>query len=101
MKLGLMTAALPGLSLEQLAAWASESNFEMLEIACSFGISKKIALDAVAKMAAGAAKTMTDSDLSAAQVVDLIPVKPFKDEEENIREKYRAKLNGIMQKLKG
>ena len=34
MKLGLMTAALPALSLEQLAAWASENGFEMLEIAC-------------------------------------------------------------------
>jgi hypothetical protein len=34
MKLGLMTAALPALSLEQVAAWASENGFEMLEIAC-------------------------------------------------------------------
>jgi sugar phosphate isomerase/epimerase len=34
MKLGLMTAALPQLSLEQLAAWASANRFQMLEIAC-------------------------------------------------------------------
>ena len=34
MKLGLMSAALPDLTLEQLAAWASKSGFEMLEIAC-------------------------------------------------------------------
>ena len=34
MKLGLMTAAFPDLSLDQLAAWASENGFEMLEIAC-------------------------------------------------------------------
>ncbi len=34
MKLGLMSAALPRLSLEQLAAWASENGFEMLELAC-------------------------------------------------------------------
>lgn len=34
MKLGLMTAALPGLSLRDLAAWASNSGFGMLEIAC-------------------------------------------------------------------
>lgn len=34
MKLGLMTAALPGLSLGDLAAWASNSGFGMLEIAC-------------------------------------------------------------------
>lgn len=34
MKLGLMSAALPQLSLEQLAAWASQNRFGMLEIAC-------------------------------------------------------------------
>jgi sugar phosphate isomerase/epimerase len=34
MKLGLMTAAFPALSLEQVAAWALENGFGMLEIAC-------------------------------------------------------------------
>ncbi|MEA4906369.1 MAG: sugar phosphate isomerase/epimerase [Chloroflexi bacterium] len=34
MKLGLFTAALPGLSLEEVARWAAENGFESLEIAC-------------------------------------------------------------------
>jgi sugar phosphate isomerase/epimerase len=34
MKLGLLTAAFPRLSLERVAAWASASGFEMLEVAC-------------------------------------------------------------------
>jgi len=34
MKLGLMTAALPSLSLDELAAWASGEGFQALEIAC-------------------------------------------------------------------
>ena len=34
MKLGLMTAALPTMALPDLAAWAAESGFGMLEIAC-------------------------------------------------------------------
>ena len=34
MKLGLLTAAFPRLSLERVARWASGSAFEMLEIAC-------------------------------------------------------------------
>lgn len=34
MKLGLMSAAFPGWSLEKLAAWAVENGFEMLELAC-------------------------------------------------------------------
>ena len=34
MKLGLLTAAFPDLSLEQVAAWASGEGFDLLEIAC-------------------------------------------------------------------
>ena len=34
MKIGVMTAAFPDLSLEELATWAADSGFEMLEIAC-------------------------------------------------------------------
>ncbi|MER3417448.1 MAG: AP endonuclease [Gemmataceae bacterium] len=34
MKLGLMSAAFPSMSLEELAAWASENGFQMLELAC-------------------------------------------------------------------
>jgi sugar phosphate isomerase/epimerase len=34
MKLGLLTAAFPTLSLAEVAAWASENGFEALEIAC-------------------------------------------------------------------
>jgi sugar phosphate isomerase/epimerase len=34
MKLGLMSAALPDLTLEELAAWAAANRFGMLEIAC-------------------------------------------------------------------
>ncbi|MCP9485162.1 MAG: sugar phosphate isomerase/epimerase [Gaiellaceae bacterium MAG52_C11] len=34
MKLGLLTAAFPNLSLEEIAAWAAEEGFEALEVAC-------------------------------------------------------------------
>jgi sugar phosphate isomerase/epimerase len=34
MKLGLMSAAFPAMSLEQLAEWAAGNGFEMLEVAC-------------------------------------------------------------------
>ncbi len=34
MKLGFLTAALPGLSLEEAAKWGAESGFEAIEIAC-------------------------------------------------------------------
>lgn len=34
MKLGMLTACLPGLSLESIAAWAAELGYEALEVAC-------------------------------------------------------------------
>jgi sugar phosphate isomerase/epimerase len=34
MKIGVMSAAFPNTSLEDLATWASDSGFEMLELAC-------------------------------------------------------------------
>jgi sugar phosphate isomerase/epimerase len=34
MKLGIFTAAFPGKSLEEVAAWAAENQFETLELAC-------------------------------------------------------------------
>lgn len=34
MKLGLLTAALPNLTLEEVAEWAATNGFEMLEVAC-------------------------------------------------------------------
>ncbi len=34
MKLGLMSAALPGMDLARLATWAAQSGYQMLEIAC-------------------------------------------------------------------
>src|SRR5215210_360582 len=34
MKLGFLTAALPGLSLEECAYWGANNGFEMIEIAC-------------------------------------------------------------------
>src|SRR5687768_13164413 len=33
-KLGLLTAAFPDLTLDEVAAWASPEGFEMLEVAC-------------------------------------------------------------------
>ena len=34
MKLGFLTAALPGMTLEEVAGWSAESGFGMLEVAC-------------------------------------------------------------------
>jgi len=75
--------------------------YEILGIAKSFGLSHEKALEGVSKMAAGAARTMMESGLSPEEVMDLIPARPFEDEEANIKKIYRTKLEGIFEKLKG
>jgi pyrroline-5-carboxylate reductase len=43
---------------------------------------------------------MRDAGLDAAQVMDLIPVKPLADVEPTLLEAYRTKLKAIFEKIK-
>jgi len=74
---------------------------EINELAKSFGLSEKEAAKAISKMTKGAIKTLFDSGLKPAEVVDLVPVKPIGEDEPGIRETYRSKLTALYGKLKG
>ena len=52
-------------------------------------------------MAANTIDLLYDSGMSYEQVVDLIPVKPLGEHEEEIRNIYRTKLTGLHNKLTG
>jgi pyrroline-5-carboxylate reductase len=75
--------------------------YELEELGKTFGMTSIEAKESLAKMLRGTLKTMTDSGLSPAEVMDLIPVKPIGEEEANIRNIYRTKLQGLYSKLKG
>lgn len=75
--------------------------YELQELGKTFGMTHKDIKDGLTKMVKGALKTMTDSGLSPSEVMDLIPVKPLGEEEANIRNMYRTKLQGLYSKLKG
>src|SRR5437879_11711861 len=69
MKLGLLTAAFPDLSLEQVARWAHENGSEALEIACwptSGGARRRSAgvshIDAASFDTRAARQTLTQHD---------------------------------------
>ena len=49
----------------------------------------------------GAGRPSTDRASPPIEVIDLIPVKPLGEEEANIRNIYRTKLQGLYSKLKG
>lgn len=76
--------------------------FQMVELARlgeSFGLSSDEASQAVLSMAAGAVKTMKESGLNPADVIDLIPVKPMNEHEEAIRGMYGRSLTELYGKL--
>jgi pyrroline-5-carboxylate reductase len=74
--------------------------YEMEEIGRSFGLSRSASREAVAMMAEGAIHTITRSDLSPGEVMDLVPVKPLGEDEPAIRGMYRSRLGGLYAKLK-
>ena len=74
--------------------------YELTKIAESFGLSRQEAETGLSEMVAGAGKILFGSGLAAEEVMDLIPVKPLGEEEENIKSVYHAKLDSLYTKLK-
>lgn len=74
---------------------------ELSELGRSFGLAPHEVSEGLAGMVVGAARTMFQGGLPPADVIDLIPSKPLKGNEEEIRVAYRKNLKGIFRKLKG
>jgi pyrroline-5-carboxylate reductase len=75
--------------------------YELQELGKSFGLREQSVEDGIMKMVQGTLKTMHESGLSSEAVMDLIPVKPLGEHEENIRKLYTSKLGTLFQKLHG
>jgi pyrroline-5-carboxylate reductase len=71
------------------------------ELAASFGLAPAEADRALRAMLDGAVRTFFDADLSAEQVLDLVPVKPLAEAEPQIRQAYLDALPRLHAKLKG
>jgi len=74
--------------------------YELNKLAISFGLSDEDIKTGITKMMTGALDTMFNSGLTPEQVMDLVPVKPIGDAEENIKELYNSKLTSIFNKIK-
>jgi len=73
---------------------------ELQNIGKSFGLSDQEINEGIYNMLIGSVKIFYESELSYEEIIDLIPGKPLKDEEENIRKIYRDKLGILFKKLK-
>jgi pyrroline-5-carboxylate reductase len=72
---------------------------ELEELGRSFGLSAAEVDAGLAAMVKGAARTFFESGLSSEEVMDLVPVKPLKDEEAAIQAAYRTRLMATYRKL--
>jgi len=72
---------------------------ELTRLGELFGLSPDEARRAVLSMTTGDLKTMQESGLTQADVMDLVPEKPMADHEETIRNMYVASLTGLYGKL--
>jgi pyrroline-5-carboxylate reductase len=65
-----------------------------------FGLPAEAAARCVAAMAVGSARTLAESGLPPAEVMDLIPVRPMADEEAALVAAYRTRLTAIHTKIR-
>jgi pyrroline-5-carboxylate reductase len=70
------------------------------EVAAGFGLSDAEITPALKRMVCGSARTLLESGLSPAEVMDLIPVKPLAEMEPQVAEMYRTRLPAVYQKIK-
>jgi pyrroline-5-carboxylate reductase len=70
------------------------------DIAISLGLSAAEADVGLKRMVCGAARTLVDSGLTPAEVMDLVPVKPLADMEPSVLEFYRSRIPALHQKIK-
>jgi len=70
------------------------------EVAAGFGLSEAEITPALKNMVYGSVRTLLESGLVPAEVMDLIPVKPLAEMEVHVTELYRTRLAGIYQKIK-
>jgi pyrroline-5-carboxylate reductase len=74
--------------------------YEMEKIGRAFGLPSQEIKKGIFPTAVGTVNTLYDSTLLLEEVMDLIPVNSLREEEENIRNIYHAKLQALYKKLK-
>ena len=73
---------------------------ELENLGEAFGLEREAAHKALSATIGGAERTYFHSGLTGPEVIDLIPVKPLKDDEEDIRSRFRQRLGPLYEKIK-
>jgi pyrroline-5-carboxylate reductase len=70
------------------------------ELARTFGLTDDDLTPALKRMVCGATRTLLESGLTPAQVMDLVPVKPLAEDEAAIKAAYLTRLPALFTKIK-
>ena len=70
------------------------------EVSAGFGLTDADITQALKRTVCGATRTLLESGLTPAEVMDLIPVKPLAEMEAQVGEMYRTRLPALYQKIK-
>ena len=70
------------------------------EVAAGCGLPDTEVTPALQRAVCGATRTLLESGLTPAEVMDLIPVKPLAEMEPQVSEMYRTRLPAVFQKIK-
>ncbi|MDW7760190.1 MAG: NAD(P)-binding domain-containing protein [Acidobacteriota bacterium] len=73
---------------------------ELEALGAGFGLDREVLRKALSAMIEGAGRTYFSSGLAGPEVMDLIPVKPLKDDEEGIRDAFRKRLVPLYEKIR-
>lgn len=73
---------------------------ELENLGAAFGLEREAAGQALSAMVGGAAQAFFHSGLTRSEVIDLIPVKPLKEDEEDIRSRFRQRLEPLYERIK-
>ncbi len=73
--------------------------YELRDLARPFGLSDEASALAVERTVAGALATM-DSELTPAEVMDLVPVRPLAESEPAVLDAYRTRLPAVMDRIR-
>ena len=70
------------------------------EVVAGFGLSEAEIAPAMKRMVCGAARTLLESGLTPAEVMDLVPVRPLADSEPAVLDAYRTRLPAVMDRIR-
>ncbi|MBK7174542.1 MAG: NAD(P)-binding domain-containing protein [Bacteroidales bacterium] len=72
---------------------------ELIDLGCKIGLTEEESLNSVRDTMLAAIRTYFYSGMTALEVMDLIPVKPIGDHEEEIKSIYKEKLLSLFEKI--